>query len=132
MEEEARLRQMVRQEVARALNAIATTGRQPADEAVLDKDVEIPAETEEWLFIEIWKENREFFKEFVTHSVFLVLFVLGLDLFHRYIQHTSLVPEDKEALDKFHFYGTAVAVVIFGVSFVIGAIRNRFWKKKKK
>jgi hypothetical protein len=131
LDEEARLRRLVREEVARAIDVVALTGRASlVDSERQAQPVELQ-KPQDWFFIELWTENRQFFKEFIAHSFFFGLFILSLDLFHRYLSKTSLEPHEKELLNKFHFYGTAIAVVIFGVSFVIGGIRNRFWKGQR-
>jgi len=118
---------MVREEVARAITTIASTGRSSGPPAPKT----VPPAVHDWFVLELWSENREFLKEFITHAFFFGLFVLFLDLFHQYLKRTSLELREKELLNKFHFYATAVTVVIFGVSFVIGGMRNRFWRKKR-
>jgi hypothetical protein len=74
-----------------------------------------------WL-VEIWKENRGTFKELIKHILFFLLLLGSLIGFHEILGRSGLPANQKEILDKIHFYASIIALLIFSGSFVIKAI----------
>jgi hypothetical protein len=81
--------------------------------------------------IELWTENRGILKELLKHILIFALFIGSLTLFHEVLEFSSLPHNRKDALDKIHFYMSAVALVIFSTSFMIKVIIFEFKDMKK-
>lgn len=73
---------------------------------------------ETWWFVEMWKEGRELFKALVEHVFAFLLLVGTLILFHYIFKFLDLPPERKEILETIDFWGIAIALVIFGLTFL--------------
>jgi hypothetical protein len=78
-----------------------------------------PNQSTDWWFIELWWESREIFKELVRHILFFGMLIGSLILFHYVLERSGLPPDQKAALDKVHFWGSVISLVIFTVSFII-------------
>lgn len=73
---------------------------------------------DQWWFVEVWNEGREVFKALVEHVFAFILLVGTLILFHYVFKYLDLSPERKEILETIDFWGIAIALVIFGLSFL--------------
>jgi hypothetical protein len=71
-----------------------------------------------WI-VELWRDNRQIFKELVKHTVVFLLFVAALTLSEKILKYSSLADDRKSLLDKVEFYGSIIALVIFFGSFII-------------
>lgn len=85
----------------------------------------LAAKSQFW-FVELWKENREVFKELIKHIFFFLLLIGSLIGFHELLSRSTLPPNQKEMLDKVHFYMSIIVSVIFSFSFIIKAIIYEF------
>ena len=66
----------------------------------------------------MWNEGREGFKALVEHVFAFLLLVGTLILFHYVFKFLDLTPERKEILETIDFWGIAIALVIFALSFL--------------
>jgi hypothetical protein len=71
-----------------------------------------------WWFVEIWRDGREVFKALVEHVFAFLLLVGALILFHYIFKFLDLSPQRKEILETIDFWGIAIALVIFGLTFL--------------
>ena len=83
-----------------------------------------------WL-IEIWQENRGIFKELIKHILFFLLLLGSLIGFHEILARTGLPTNQKDMLDKVHFYGSIIALLIFSGSFIIKVIIFEFRRPRE-
>ncbi len=81
-----------------------------------------------WWFVEVWNEGREVFKALVEHVFAFLLLVGALIFFHYVFKFLDLSLERKEILETIDFWGIAIALAIFALSFLYklgaSAIRN--------
>jgi hypothetical protein len=73
----------------------------------------------EWWIAEIWKENRQIFKALVTHPLLFSIPIGSLLLFDYVIRQSSLDEPEKRVLLRIDFYGVAIILAIFTISFII-------------
>jgi hypothetical protein len=74
---------------------------------------------EDYWFVELWIDNRKTFIEFIKHSLFFAFLAGAIWGFDEILTKSNLTIQKKGVLDDVHFYGTLVALVIFGGSFII-------------
>lgn len=77
-----------------------------------------------------WIENREVFKALIEHVLLFALLILSLVSLDLLIQESTLAPERKELLDRIDFYLIILALVIFGISFIIKLLALSFRRNK--
>lgn len=78
--------------------------------------------TKDWWFIELWRENRELFKELVKHILLFVIFLVILELLHHLLKYSSISDGQKLILDIVDFHMVVIILAIFAVRFIIKAI----------
>jgi ABC-type bacteriocin/lantibiotic exporter with double-glycine peptidase domain len=86
--------------------------------ASINDDIPPRSKSRLWL-LEIWIENRELFKQFVTHALLFGLFLVSLETFHRLVEKSTLDPQNIDLLNQFHFYSHFVTLVLFALNFII-------------
>lgn len=104
----------------------------------MEPNTQHPSENEtRWWFVEMWNEGREVFKALVEHVFAFLLLIGALILFHYIFKFLDLPPERKEVLETIDFWGIAIALVIFGLTFlyklgdsVIQDVKKRFRSEK--
>ena len=80
---------------------------------------EEPETQRQYWFIELWTENRELFKELIKHVLIFGIFIGSIIGFHEILTRSTLPNDERELLNKVHFYMYLVALVIFAGSFII-------------
>jgi hypothetical protein len=88
--------------------------------------------SDKWLLVEIWKERREVFKALVEHVLAFTLLIGSLIIFHYLIKIAHLPPEREELLDKIDFYGIALALGIFSISFIYTLVSDAVATARRK
>lgn len=85
-----------------------------------------------WWFVEIWSEGREVIKALVEHTFAFLLLIGILILFHYIFKFLDLSQERKEILETIDFWGIAIALVIFGLSFLYKLADSAIQNAKKR
>lgn len=75
--------------------------------------------------VELWRENRELFKEIVRHIAFFGIPIGSISGFHRLLDITRIPLEEAALLNKVHFYTYIILLLIFAVSFAIKVV---YWE----
>jgi hypothetical protein len=89
-------------------------------------------EKNQWWFVETWRDGRELFKALVEHVFAFLLLIGTLILFHYIFKLLDLPPQRKEILESIDFWSIAVALVIFGVSFLYKLVHEAIHTARKK
>jgi hypothetical protein len=91
---------------------------------------EIETARQDFWFVEMWKENREVFKELVLHVIKYLLLILILFASHYLLRVFDYPRDRKEIFDNIVYYAIVTSFVIFAVSFVMKLRHFEFPKKK--
>lgn len=83
-----------------------------------------------WL-IELWFENRELFKEFVKHALFVFLLLASLEGLNRLFKLSSVPSHELNLFGKVHFYMSIIILLIFTFSFIIRVLKSEFGRTGK-
>jgi hypothetical protein len=77
-------------------------------------------------FVAVWHRIRPILIELSVHVLVFGLLLGSLIIFHFLIEYSELPPGQKEILDKVHFYGSILALIIYTISFIIKALLLEF------
>lgn len=76
--------------------------------------------------IELWRENREIFKELIKDIAIFAVIIISLTAFHEILKLSTLPQESRNILDKVHFYASLIVFIIFSASFIIKVLVFEF------
>ena len=79
-----------------------------------------------WWWIELWLENRRLFKEVVKHILLFGILASLLEIYHRIHQSSQLPVDESVLLNKIHFYGYIVLLVIMALCLVDSTMKCNF------
>jgi hypothetical protein len=83
-------------------------------------------QTKRFWLIELWFENREIFKEFVRHALFVLLLLASLEGLNRLFRLSSLPSHELNLFGKLHFYMSIMILLLFILSFIIKLLKSEF------